>query len=479
MVGREPMRDPGAFAQDDGGSNHVRNTDALLAHLTRSSVADIDWPPVLTGQAASLRALLSELDRIASLDDAQFAAAQGRQLQALVRHACQHSAYFRERMQRCGAQADQLNNLQALRRLPVMSRHEVQANGAALRCTHVPESHGPVHETGTSGSLGQPVIVSRTGITQLFWNAFTVREHVWQQRDLSARFAAIRADLPAEGVRVDDWGAPLNLLYRTGPAFAMASNRPVEDQIEWLDSIEPRYLLTYPTNLSELLDRWEVRGRGLAGLSQVRTIGETVTAAMRERVYAVLGVPVADTYSSQELGTIAIQAEGDESYHVMAENYIVEILDDAGEPCAQGETGRVIVTDLHNYAMPLVRYETGDYAESGPPGRGPRGLPVLRRIMGRKRNMIVIDGKRRWPSLNAHRYREVAPIEQYQIVQTGAETVEVRLVCAALTPEQERALGDVLLEALDHPFALTFRYYATRIPLGRTGKFEEFISLVA
>jgi phenylacetate-CoA ligase len=444
----------------------------------RSSVDDVEWPPVLTGPAASLQALLGEFERTPFLSDAQFAAAQGRQLRALARHASRHSDYFREWLQRCGVKADDLCHPDVLRALPVMTRHDVQVNGAALRCTYVPEAHGPLHETGTSGSLGQPVVVKRTGITQLFWNAFTVREHLWQQRDFSASFAAIRADLPAEGVRVDDWGAPLNLLYRTGPAFAMASNRPVEDQIAWLDSVEPRYLLTYPTNLSELLERWEARGRGLAALAQIRTIGETVTDAMRERVRSVLGVPIADTYSSQELGTIAIQAASDELYHVMAENYIVEILDDAGQPCPEGETGRVIVTDLHNYAMPLVRYETGDYAQPGAAGRGPRGLPTLRRIMGRKRNMIVIDGTRRWPSLSAHRYHEVAPIEQYQIVQTAAETIEVRLVCAPLTPAQEREFADILLDALEHPFVLTFRYYAERIPLGRTGKFEEFISLI-
>ena len=452
--------------------------EPLLSYPTRSAVGDIEWPPVLTGHAASLYALLGELDRTPLLSDAQFAAAQGRQLQALARYANQHSRYFRERLQRCGLNPDALRDTAALRALPVMTRQEVQSNDSALRCALVPESHGPIHETGTSGSLGQPVIVQRTGITQLFWNAFTVREHRWQQRDLGARFAAIRTDLPQEGIQVDDWGAPLNLLYRTGPAFAMASNRPIDAQIAWLDSVAPRYLLTYPTNLSELLDRWEARGRGLAGLAQIRTIGETVTDAMRERARNVLGVPIADTYSSQELGTIAIQSATDAFYHVMAENYIVEILDEAGEPCAEGETGRVIVTDLHNYAMPLVRYETGDYAQPGPPGRGPRGLPTLRRIMGRKRNMIVIDGTRRWPSLNAHRYREVAPIEQYQIVQTAAEAIEVRLVCAPLTPAQERALGDLILDALEHPFALTFRYFAQRIPLGRTGKFEEFMSLV-
>jgi phenylacetate-CoA ligase len=453
--------------------------DTLLPNERRSSIHDIAWPPVLTGQAATLQALLAELDRTAALSDAQFAAAQGSQLRALVQYASQHSQFFRERLLQCGLKADDVCSPEMLRRLPVMTRSDVQANETALRSDHVPESHGPLHETGTSGSLGQPVIVKRTGITQLFWNAFTIREHCWQQRDFGASFAAIRADLPPEGTRVEDWGAPLNLLYRTGPAFALASNRPVEDQIAWLDSVRPGYLLTYPTNLGELLKRWEARGRGLDGLMQVRTIGETVTDEMRARVLRILGVPIADTYSSQELGTIAIQAASDDLYHVMAENYIVEILGDDGEPCADGETGRVIVTDLHNYATPLVRYETGDYALASAPGRGARGLPTLRRILGRQRNMIVIDGTRRWPSLSAHRYREVAPVEQYQIVQVAADQIEVRLKCAPLTRAQEQQLGDILLEALDHPFKLTFRYFTDRIPLGRTGKFEEFMSLVA
>jgi phenylacetate-CoA ligase len=61
-----------------------------------------------------------------------------------------------------------------------------------------------------------------------------------------------------------------------------------------------------------------------------------------------------------------------------------EILDDADRPCAPGEVGRVVVSTLHNYAMPLFRYDLGDLAEVGPPCECGRTLPVLNRIVGRQ-----------------------------------------------------------------------------------------------
>ena len=72
-------------------------------------------------------------------------------------------------------------------------------------------------------------------------------------------------------------------------------------------------------------------------------------------------------YSSQEVGYIALQCPENESYHIQAENVLVEILDDDGLPCEPGEVGRVVVTALHNLATPLLRYDIGDYAEVGSP----------------------------------------------------------------------------------------------------------------
>ena len=103
-------------------------------------------------------------------------------------------------------------------------------------------------------------------------------------------------------------------------------------------------------------------------------------------------------YSSQEFGYIALQCPDAHTYHVQSEAVYVEILDGPGGPCRPGEVGRVVISTLHNYATPLLRYEMGDYAETGGDCVCGRTLPVLNRIVGRERNMwIMPNGQRMWP----------------------------------------------------------------------------------
>jgi len=149
-------------------------------------------------------------------------------------------------------------------------------------------------------------------------------------------------------------------------------------------------------------------------------------------------------------------------------------------PCKEGEVGRVVITDLHNFATPIVRYEIRDYAEVGGACPCGRGLPTLKRILGRRRNMVTLpDGSRHWPSVGFHAFRGIAPIRQYQGVQHTVDTVEMKLVVdAPLSAQQEELLRTVILDALGYPFTLRFSYHDAELPKTRGGKFEEFISLL-
>jgi phenylacetate-CoA ligase len=308
-----------------------------------------------------------------------------------------------------------------------------------------------------------------------------LREHLWQRRDFGGTLAVIRANLKGNTRDWPTWGPPASLLFETGPSHALAIATDVARQVEWLRSVDPDYLLVYPTNLSALLDQFERRGLRLPRLRQIRTIAETLTPAIRETAQRVFGAGIADTYSSEEVGIIALQCPQSGVYHVMAESLIVEVLDEQGEACVAGQVGRVVVTDLHNFATPLVRYDLGDYAEMADPCPCGRGLPALKRIVGRSRNMVRLpDGRSFWPLVGYHRYAEIAPIRQFQLVQRERETIEVRLVSAApVTAEQEQRLGDIIREGLDFPFQLYFTYFPQEIPRGPGGKFEEFICELA
>jgi phenylacetate-CoA ligase len=152
-------------------------------------------------------------------------------------------------------------------------------------------------------------------------------------------------------------------------------------------------------------------------------------------------------------------------------------------PCALDvirEMGRVVVTDLHNFATPMIRYDIGDFAEVGPACPCGRGLPTFRRVVGRERNLLrLADGRRHWPLLGGYHFRDVAPVRQFQAIQHSFERIEMRLVCdRELTGQEEDALCAMILKALGHDFTLELRYFRERLPLGPNGKFEEFVCRV-
>jgi phenylacetate-CoA ligase len=181
-------------------------------------------------------------------------------------------------------------------------------------------------------------------------------------------------------------------------------------------------------------------------------------------------------YSAEEMGYMALQCPEHEHYHVQSENVLLEVLRDDGAPCGPGETGRVVVTPLHNFAMPLFRYANGDHAEVGPPCPCGRGLPVLSRIMGRSRNMLRLpDGSSHWPSFPSETWIDIAPIRRLQLVQHGLQAIEARIVAERdLDADEEVRLVAALRGTLGYPFDIS----VTRVEaIGRSGnyKFEDFI----
>ena len=219
------------------------------------------------------------------------------------------------------------------------------------------------------------------------------------------------------------------------------------------------------------------RGIRPARLRGLGSFGEALPDDLRALCQQVWGVSVADVYSCEEAGYIALQCpQVPQHYHVQAENLLVEVLDAAGRPCAAGDTGEVVLTTLHNFAMPLIRYAIGDYAQVGPPCACGRGLPVLQRIHGRARNLLRLpDGSRHWPSFPAQDWLAIAPVRQFRLRQTDAACIEVDLVTARpLGAAEADRLRRMLQGRLGHAFRIVLHPVAD-IPRAPGGKFEDFV----
>ncbi len=447
----------------------------------KSAVPGIVWPALTPGMPATLLALVQQLEATQWWSSAQLEGGQRRQLTALLAHAEQHSAHFAQRMRSVGLTIADLRSPDGFAALPVLTRADIQSHARELNSDQVPIGHQPISDASSSGSTGEPVTVKRTAVNHLFWLAFTLREHLWHRRDFGGRLAAIRARLkPDTAVVRPNWGVPVSLLFESGPGHALPINRGIAEQLDWLIGVDPHYLITYPSNLAALFDEIEARQIILPALRQIRTIGETLPAPLGARAKGLLNVGITDTYSSQELGIIAVQCPDSGIYHVMAEGYIVEVLDADGRPCQAGQVGRLVVTDLHNFAMPLLRYDTTDYAEVGPACPCGRHLPTLQRIVGRERNMVCVNGTRRWPMYGFDHFLEIMPsIRQYQLLQHSASLIEVKLFSATPADARQKSqLEKVICDTLGHPFTIQFTQMAQRMTAGVSGKFEEFICLI-
>ena len=451
---------------------------AVPPNPLRSSIPDVAWPPLVQGVAALVEAYVARLEVTEWLPLEQIEQAQRQQLGILAEHCAQHSSAFAQRFKAAGLTAADLVQPGGLARLPPLTRRGLQ-NHAGLFCASVPEAHQPTGMTQTSGSTGEPTRVMRTGLNKLGHMAMTVRDHRWQRRDARGRLAAMSAH-KYEAKPLADWGEPLALLYNTGPALSLPATMDVAELHRHIAEFAPQVLVTYPSVLNAMLDSIERGGAKFASLAHVRCMSEMVHPDLRERTQAVLGLTIEDAYTSEEFGFLALQCPDGAGYHAMAETHIVEVVDDTGTPCAPGEWGRVLVTDLHNFATPLIRYAIGDYAVAGVPCGCGRGLPRLERIMGRERNLVELpDGSRHWPLTGYSKYHGIAPIRHYQLIQRDLETVEMRLVVAEpLSPEQEDKLKAHVQTAVGHPFPIRLVYFADALPVDPSGKREEFVSLV-
>lgn len=453
----------------------MKNNNTLTP---KSSISGIDWPALPGPAAAAMLAMQYQLEQSQWWPEEVMLEHQFRQLNKLLVHAYETVPYYQKKFRDAGFDPEKLTDPKSFRQLPLLRRNDIQLHSDDLLSRQVPPDHGKVSEVRTSGSTGAPIRTFSTDITQFFWKSFTLRDHLWHRRDLTARLAAIRTDVKDGSIQ--GWGPSTDIAFNTGPCAMLHIKADTDTQSEWLKEHNPDYLISFPSNLHALAKRCIAKHITIPNLREVRTFGEALSPDLRPICKEAWGVNVVDMYSSQEAGYIALQCPHHEHYHIQSENVIVELLNGDDRPCVPGEIGRIVLTTLNNFASPLIRYEIMDYAEAGGPCDCGRKLPVLKHILGRQRNMLTMpDGKQKWPSFAASEWASIGEIRQIQIVQRETDLLIVRLVSdSPLSAEQESRFTEMIQRNFGWPFRLAFEYHK-QLERKANYKYEDFISELA
>jgi phenylacetate-CoA ligase len=445
------------------------------AHASLSGLA---WPGLATQHGSHLLTLLYQLEQSQWWSPEQLRLHQFSQLAQVVQHALNTVPYYRKHRQAWGIDANwKLTPESFTASVPILTRAEVQEGGAEFHSNKVPESHGKIGDTFTSGSTGRPLRTLKTGLAEMIWQALTLREILWH-RDFRLKLAIITMDEDKQGAYPDgaqyrDWGNFAAQTFETGPSCVLHVSTKIHEQVEWLLRMEPDYLFTRAGNAQALAQHCLREQIKFPTLRQFITFSDLLRPEARAVCKEAWSVPVVDIYSSAEVGYIALQCPESEYYHIQSESVYVEVLNEAGQTCAPGEVGQVIVTPLHNFAMPLLRYTSGDLAEVGECACG-RGLPALRRIIGRTRSALALpNGEHVFPELQ-DLLIDLPMVRQFQIRRRERESLDVKLVVARELTESEAALLQGELERRFHyPFGIVISYH-DELTRSKSGKFHDF-----
>jgi len=451
--------------------------------VPNSAASGIKWPAIPSSRNATMLALQFQLEQTQWWPRETLEQIQLRQLSDLLAHAHKYVPFYRDRL---GVLADggfKLESCAQLQTIPILSRQDVQDSFEALTASALPQDHLPLKQGATSGSTGTPIRFRTTKVTGLFASALRLRSSLWHEVDFLARTASIQYLKAGTETSKQVFKPRASGVFPSRSAIHFDIGKTVGEQLAWLQEADPEMLVTHPSNLAALAGAAHVHNASLPSLKYLSTMGEVVSPEVRAICSEVWGLKVVDIYSCRELNILALQCPETDHYHVQSERVILEVLDEEDRPCGPGETGRVVLTDLHNYAMPFIRYEIGDFAEVGGDCTCGRSLPVLTRILGRTRNMLVLpSGEQLWPHFRVTDLTDLAPIRQLQVIQHTYSEIELRMaVDEPLPPATESRLiakAEQMFGLLGQGF--TFRLsYVEHIPRSKSGKYEDFQSKVA
>jgi phenylacetate-CoA ligase len=400
-------------------------------------------------------------------------------LQRLLQHARDTTEFYGTRLT---FDCDSLEAIEAAwTSIPILTRVEANANRGALTSKTIPPETGGTIQEETSGSTGLPFEFLKSGLTVAATQALSERMLRWWKIDGSKCLARIAYDRkksapPPDGMSAVGWHSS----GAAGLVHQLDAAADTDLQLEWLRLRRPDYVAAFSTNLHRLALRSIERRLDLK-FERIISFGTRVDPAIRADCRSAFGAEIVDSYGTQEVGHVATQCPDCGEYHLAVEASRIEILRDADDrPAKPGESGRFVATPFYNYAMPLIRYDMGDYAEAGTTNpKCSRGLPTIRRILGRTRNRLrFADGTVAWPELADFRFRELLRYRDLQVVQTELNQIEVRYVPdGGAGLDAGAAVEGRVREVLRQPVAVTLVPLDT---LGRItyGKIEDFISLI-
>jgi len=361
---------------------------------------------------------------------------QTRRLKRILIHAYENVPFYSKKFKEAGFSPYGLRKKGDIMRIPVITKEEIRRNfPTEITAMNIGRKRWKIDST--SGSSGEPLIFYRDAITDDMKVASDILFNNWC--GIEPGDSTLWITHPRQ-IKVRNWVEYIRrILWNSTTNLRWLSVSDLQEQnalavVKFIEKVRPRCLYGYTSGLLMLARCFrQYGGSSRSNVKAIISSAETLSPHHKQIIEQTFGCDVFNRYGMRELGgSVAQDCEEHTNLHVNSELYLVEITRD-GESVAPGERGSVVVTDLHNMVMPIIRYKVGDIALSeGSSCSCGRGFPTIKAIEGRQTEFVNI----RTPSGKIITHPGyffvlgdfVEYIRQFQFVQEKLDELVVKIV---------------------------------------------------
>lgn len=370
---------------------------------------------------------LSELEQSQWLSPQALQNLSFHRLLEALRHAEKYVPFYRRRFAEFGVRVSQVQAPEDLAKFPIVTKDDVRRYPDEFFAENY---RGRIYRSATGGSTGSSMTFYYDHSTYERRIAAALRANRWAGAELGDPEVHIWGQPPGEEPNVRHWKRDLErLLWRHEyiSSFHLQQDK-LEATLRAILNYAPRIIVGYTTPLYLLARAANSENIILPSLRGIITSAERLFDAQRSMIEKGFDAPVFDRYGCREVMLIGAECERHSGLHLNAEGVFVELYRD-GHPAPPGTPGEVLLSDLHNRAMPLLRYRNDDIATAKvDPCLCGRGLPLLASVEGRVLDMIVgTNGRIVAGEAFVHLLKDY-PVDRYQVHQRADRSTTLRLV---------------------------------------------------
>jgi phenylacetate-CoA ligase len=392
------------------------------------------------------------------------------ELKKLLAHAFEHTSFYPRVWAEVGIHSvDDIKSMADFAKLPVVTKDDIAQHYTDLVADNAKNNI----KKATGGSTGQPFrfelnIDSNTRREAVMW-----RGYGWLGAGLGQKTLYL-------------WGADIgqptlfktikNTLYhqfynrKILNSFAMNADN-MGSYVDEVNTYRPTALVSYVNPLYELA-RFIINNKiKVYSPKTILTGAEPLHDFQRDTIEQAFKCNVYDTFGCREFMLMSAECQEHKNLHINSDHLVVETLNDKGDSIT-GSTGDLVITDLYNYGMPLIRYVNGDRATLIDESCGCKNpLPVMSSVDGRKLDIIKTPSGKIIPGeLFPHLFKEFTGITRFQVKQTELSSLQIFLITNEnFSDDDKQKINDEINKYASNELALVFNL-VDDIPLTVSGK---------